>query len=67
MPSEIVKNRLLNLQSPHISYVLDSMNDNTTNIRDMKQYLLTTLFNAPVTIDSYYRARVNHDYPGIRA
>ena len=65
MPAEIVKKRLLNLQSPHISYVLDSMNDNTTNIRDMKQYLLTTLFNAPVTIDLYYQSKVKNDLYGV--
>ena len=66
-PVEVVKSRLMKLNSMHIQYVLDCLHENTTYVRDMKQYLLTTLFNAPVTIDSYYRARVNHDYPGIRA
>lgn len=60
-PIEIVKNRLMKLNSLHIQYVLDCLKENTTYIRDMKQYLLTTLFNAPVTIDSYYQARVNYD------
>ena len=36
-------------------------------VRDMKQYLLTTLFNAPVTIDPYYQARVNYDQYGVHA
>ena len=66
-PVEVVKSRLMKLNTMHIQYVLDCLHENTTYVRDMKQYLLTTLFNAPVTIDSYYRARVNHDYPGIRA
>ena len=66
-PVEVVKSRLMKLNSMHIQYVLDCLHENTTYVRDMKQYLLTTLFNAPVTIDSYYRSRVNHDYPGIHA
>ena len=60
-PLEIVKSRLMKLNSMHIQYVLDCLKENTTYVRDMKQYLLTTLFNAPVTIDSYYQARVNYD------
>jgi len=60
-PIEIVKGRLMKLNSLHIQYVLDCLKENTTDVRDMKQYLLTTLFNAPVTIDSYYQARVNYD------
>ena len=66
-PVEVVKSRLMKLNSMHIQYVLDCLHENTTYVRDMKQYLLTTLFNAPVTIDSYYRSRVNHDYPSIHA
>ena len=66
-PIEIVKGRLMKLNSLHIQYVLDCLKENTTYVRDMKQYLLTTLFNAPVTIDSYYQARVNHDMHNIHA
>lgn len=66
-PIEIVKGRLMKLNSLHIQYVLDCLKENTTYVRDMKQYLLTTLFNAPVTIDSYYQARVNHDMYGVHA
>ena len=66
-PIEIVKNRLMKLNSLHIQYVLDCLKENTTYVRDMKQYLLTTLFNAPVTIDPYYQARVNHDMHNIHA
>ena len=64
-PLEIVKSRLMKLNSLHIEYVLDCLKENTTYVRDMKQYLLTTLFNAPVTIDPYYQARVNHDMYGV--
>ena len=60
-PLEIVKSRFMKLNSLHIEYVLDCLKENTTYVRDMKQYLLTTLFNAPVTIDPYYQARVNYD------
>ena len=66
-PLEVVKNRLMKLNSMHIQFVLDCLKENTTYVRDMKQYLLTTLFNAPVTIDSYYQSRVNHDFYGVHA
>ena len=66
-PAEFVKERLFSLDSQHIGYVLDSIHENTTKIRDMKQYLLTTLFNAPVTMDLYYQSKVNCDnYTGYR-
>ena len=66
-PIEMVKSRLMKLNSMHIQFVLDCLKENTTYVRDMKQYLLTTLFNAPVTIDPYYQSRVNHDFYGVHA
>ena len=66
-PIEVVKSRLMKLNSMHIQFVLDCLKENTTYVRDMKQYLLTTLFNAPVTIDPYYQARVNYDQYGVHA
>ena len=66
-PLEVVKGRLMKLNSMHIQFVLDCLKENTTCVRDMKQYLLTTLFNAPVTIDPYYQSRVNHDFYGVHA
>ena len=66
-PIEVVKSRLMKLNSMHIQFVLDCLKENTTCVRDMKQYLLTTLFNAPVTIDPYYQSRVNHDFYGVHA
>jgi len=60
-PPEVVKSRLLKLDSSHIEYVLDCIKGNTTKVRNIRAYLLTTLYNAPATIDHYYRTLVNHD------
>ena len=60
-PASIVKSRFMKLNMDHIRYVMDCMQENTTKIRSIKQYLLTALYNAPTTISSYYRAEVNHD------
>ena len=66
-PLEVVKNRLMKLNSMHIQFVLDCLKENTTSVRDMKQYLLTTLFNASVTISPYYQSKVNYDFYGVHA
>lgn len=58
---EIVRSRFLKLNADHIIFVLDCLKENTTKIRNMKQYLLTTLYNAPVTIGNYYTSLVQHD------
>ncbi len=60
-PAAIVKSKLLKLTSEHIEYVIDCMRENTSDIRNIKKYLLATLFNAPSTIDSYYTTKVHHD------
>jgi len=60
-PPEIVKSRLLKLDSSHIEYVIDCMKGNTTKIGNIRAYLLTTLYNAPATIDHFYTTLVNHD------
>lgn len=60
-PAEIVKSRLLKLTAEHIRFVLGCLSRNTTKIRNIRQYLLTTLYNAPTTIDNYYAAMVSHD------
>lgn len=60
-PAAIVKSKLLKLNSEHIEYVIDCMKSNTTDVRNIKKYLLAALFNASSTIDSYYRSKVNHD------
>ena len=59
--AELVKSKFLKLTSSHIEFVLDCMRENTTKIRNIKQYLRAVLFNAPSTIDSYYTALVAHD------
>ena len=64
MPKEVVKSRLLKLNSSHIEYVLEAMNKNPSDIRNIRAYLLTALYNAPATIDNYYSALVNHDFYG---
>ena len=63
-PNEVVKSRFLKLDSSHIEYVLDSLHQNTTKVRNIRAYLLTALYNAPTTISSYYTALVNHDLYG---
>ena len=53
--------RFLKLDSSHIEFVMECLHNNTTEVRNMKQYLLTVLFNAPTTISNHYTAQVNHD------
>ena len=60
-PHEVVRSRFLKLDSEHIRFVMDSLQKNTTEVRNMKQYLLTVLFNAFTTISNYYTSQVNHD------
>ena len=59
--AEIVKSQLLKLTYEHINYVLMCLKDNTTKVRNIKSYLLTSLYNAPMTISNYYTTRVSHD------
>ena len=63
-PYALVKDRLLRLDGSHIEYILDCIDGNTTDIRNIKPYMLKTLINAPATMDSYYRTKVNHDLYG---
>ena len=60
-PAEVVKSQLLKLDAEHIRFVLKCLRENTTKVKNIKQYLLATLYNAPLTINSYYSALVNHD------
>ncbi len=57
----VVKSRFMKLNIEHIRYVMDCLKNNDTKVRNIKQYILAALYNAPSTIDSYYRAEVNHD------
>ena len=63
-PAEVVRSRFLKLNASHIEYVLDRMRENTTQVRNIKKYLLAALYNAPVTMDSYYTSLVSHDLYG---
>lgn len=60
-PVNVVKSRFMKLTMMHILYVMDCMQKNKTKVRNIKQYLLATLYNAPATIESYYLAEVSHD------
>ena len=60
-PAELVKSKFMKLNSEHIRFVLDCMSENTTKIRNIKQYMKAALFNAPSTIGSYYTSLVAHD------
>lgn len=63
-PAEVVRSKLLKLDAEHIRFVFMCLKENTTKIRNIRQYLLTTLWNAPTTMDNYYSSRVNHDLYG---
>ena len=63
-PTEAGKSRFLKLEAQHIQYVLDSLKDNPPHIRNIKKYLLAALYNAPLTIENYYAAQINHDLYG---
>ena len=60
-PAEVVRSQFLKLNSEHIRFVVGGLKENTTRIRNMRQYLLATLYNAPLTIGNYYRSLVSHD------
>lgn len=64
-PADIVKSRFMKLNEEHIRYMMGCMKENTTKVRNIKQYLLTTLYNAPMTMSNYYSALVNHDLYGV--
>ena len=63
-PAEVLKSRFLKIDSSHIEYVLERMRENTTDVRNIKKYLLAALYNAPVTMESYYTSLVSHDLYG---
>ena len=65
-PADVVRSRLMKLNSSHIRYVMDTMRSNTADVRNIKQYLLTALYNAPATMSAYYQSKVNHDMYGSR-
>lgn len=66
-PVSVVKSVFLQLDMSHIRYVLESLNNTTSHINNIKSYLLTALYNAPLTINNYYQAKVNHDFSADQA
>jgi hypothetical protein len=60
-PAEVVKSRFMKLTKEHIEYVLQGLKDNPVKVRNIKAYLLASLYNAPTTISNYYTALVNHN------
>lgn len=60
-PAAVVKSAFMKLNHEHIMFVLDGIKENNTRIKSIKSYLLASLYNAPMTISNYYRARVNND------
>ena len=60
-PLAVVKSRFMKLNAEHIRYVLKCLSENTTRVRNIRQYLLTALYNAPATIRPFYQAWVNND------
>lgn len=67
LPREKVVAALRALDFTHVEYVLDCLEESRPNIRNIRSYLLTALYNAPATIDAYYAAKVAHDWPNLSA
>ena len=64
VPTDTVRSRFLKLNSEHIGYVRLALERNTTKVRNIRSYLITALYNAPSTMDNFYRSEVNHDMYG---
>jgi len=62
--TSLVKERLRQLDYTHIEYILECMKESPAKIKNIKAYLLEALFNAPITIDNYHKAKVNYDFFG---
>lgn len=60
-PAEVVRSRLIKLNADHIRFVLKCLAENSSPIRNMKQYLLASLYNAPTTMQLSYQNQTNHD------
>ncbi len=66
MSVSIVKSQFLKIDSTHIEYIMSSLEENPSDVRNIRAYLITTIYNAPNTISQYYRSKVNHDLYGGR-
>ena len=61
-PAEVVRSRFMKLNADHIRFVLMCLAENSSPIRNMKQYLLASLYNAPTTMQLYYQNKTNHEF-----
>ena len=61
VPHDVVKSTFLKLNGSHIEYVLEAMDKNTSDVRNIRSYLITALYNSRLTLNSYWQSRVNHD------
>lgn len=60
-PVNVVKAQFMKLDMGHVEYVLDCLKNSSSKVRNIKQYMLAALYNAPLTIHNYYQSWVNHD------
>ena len=60
-PAQVVRSQLLKLNMKHLEYILECMKNNTSEVRNIKQYMLAMIYNAPMTMNSYYEQMLNHD------
>lgn len=65
-PIEQVKERFKSVDSGHIEYILECLDNNTTKIFNIKKYLMSVIFNAPKTMDNYYSSAVKYDLYGTK-
>ena len=63
LPRDMVRSQLLKIDSSHIEFVLDELNETTSKVGNTRAYVLSALFNAPANMDNHYQFEVNHDYP----
>ena len=61
-PHEVVKGRFLKIDSSHIEYIYDALKDNTSNVRNIRAFLITTIYRSFETADNWYAAKVNYDF-----
>ena len=61
-PHEVVKSRFLKIDASHIEYIYDALKDNTSNVRNIRAFLITTIYRSFETADNWYAAKVNYDF-----
>jgi hypothetical protein len=64
LPIIVVRERFMEINSMHIEYIIKALDENSSNVRNIRNYLITTIFNAPSTMSQYYRSVVNYAMNG---